>query len=276
MEGTENEGKRGEFERELARAEAAWATSYGAGSRRELRERYERAQAGAGEAASPAELLSRVEAAHREKYGTKSLAAEARDERLRDAAVTDDGALVQYEARWSSRLARLQRLYPGRWRVPGFSEDELRDELTLRLIDAVRTRPDELAAHHRAGKEWGLLFLARQRRMLQKDFRLEVVLADLSPALDRGLSGEEQLIEQQAAGAMALARERAEGGLSRPQRRWLAAMKMTANAGAFFESSGQLNLAAVSRLLDRDRSSAHRAFGELQRRFTRELKKLGG
>ena len=46
--------------------------------------------------------------------------------------------------------------------------------------------------------------------------------------------------------------------------------------GEFFESSGRLNLAAVSRMLDKNRSSAQRAFGELQQHFRRELKKLGG
>jgi hypothetical protein len=53
-------------------------------------------------------------------------------------------------------------------------------------------------------------------------------------------------------------------------------MKMTANAGAFFESSGELNLAAVSRVLDKDRSSAHRAFEEISHRFCRELDALDG
>jgi hypothetical protein len=73
---------------------------------------------------------------------------------------------------------------------------------------------------------------------------------------------------------MQLAGRRAEETLSRPQRTWLAAMKLSANAGAFFESSGNFNLAAASRVLTKDRSSAHRAFGELQSHFGQELEKL--
>jgi len=148
--------------------------------------------------------------------------------------------------------------------------------LTLRLIEAVRTRSPELERHRRAGKEWGLLFLAMQRRDLRKGHRLRVVAGDfdLTSARDRDCTEEERMIESEAHQAMLVATERAEQQLTRPQRRWFAAMKMSANAGAFFESSGKLNLAAASRVLAKDRSSAHRAFGELQNRFSRELNKL--
>jgi hypothetical protein len=266
-------------ERALAHGDVSWASSFGTGSRRELRDRYARALEDATEgneagARFPV-LRARVEEEHRAAYGTKELAAELEEERARDAAVGGGAALVAYERKWSRRLLKLQRAHPSRWRVQGLSDEELRDELTLRLIDAVSTKR-ELASHHRSGKEWGLVFMAQQLRELRRSFRLRVVLADLSPALDRALTGEESLIAQQSASARALATERAESALTRPQRRWLAAMKMTANAGAFFESSGKLNLAAVSRMLDKDRSSAQRAFGELRDHFIRELEKVGG
>jgi hypothetical protein len=256
-----------------------WESSYGAGSRRELGDRLARARAerqAQGENGSLALLRARVEREHQEAYGLANLAAEAADERERDAALTDDAALVAYERKWARSLVRLQRAHPARWRLPGLSDDELRDELTLRLIEAVRARPEERARHQRAGKEWGLLFLEQQRRVLRRAFALPVVLADAPPFPDRRATEEERLIEEEAASARAVASELAERGLSRPQRRWFAAMRMTATAGTFFAASGRLNLAAVSRLLARDRSSANRAFEELQRRFVRERRRLEG
>jgi hypothetical protein len=150
----------------------------------------------------------------------------------------------------------------------------VREELLLRLVESVRTKPEERAQHAHDRKEWGLAFLEHARRALRAGFRLEIVPADVTPTLDRAPTEEERLIDEQHDSARALARERAESALSKPQRRWLAAMKMSANAGAFFESSGDLNLAAVSRVLDKDRSSAQRAFEEISRRFCRELADL--
>jgi len=199
---------------------------------------------------------------------------ELEDARMRDAAVTDDDALVAYEKKWTVRLAKMQRTHPQHWHVPGLSDAEVRDELTLRLIEAVRTKPDERARHRRAGKEWGLLFLASQRRELRRAFKLRIVLDDVSAVLDRSIDEEEVLIERDTDRVMTIAREHAERDLSRPLRRWFAAMKLTANAGAFFESSGRLNLAAASRVLDKNRSSALRAFGELQNHFGRALEKV--
>lgn len=196
------------------------------------------------------------------------------DERLRDLAAHDDPALVAYERKWNRRLARLQRAHPGRWRVPGWSDEELRDELTLRLIAAVRGRPEQLAQFGSTGKEWGLAFLEAQRRELRRSFKLKVEPGDTSFALDRSASEEERLLDLEHEQMLALAGSRAELSLSRPQRRWLAALKMTANAGSFFEASGNLNLAAASRMLDKHRSSALRAFDELSRHYASELEKL--
>jgi hypothetical protein len=184
---------------------------------------------------------------------------------------------VAYERKWSKRLKGLQRAHPSRWSVCGLSDEELRDELTLRMIDAIRTRPEELEHHQRPGREWGLGFLAHELRVIRKSFRLKVVLAEAPiGCVDRAPNEEERFLAAEAESNRALARERAESTLNRPQRRWLAAMKMTANAGAFFESSGKLNLSAASRLLDKNRSSAVRAYGELSRHFSEELAKLDG
>ncbi len=247
-----------------AASERAWALSFGTGSRLELRERLARL----GD-------LGLAEREHRDAYTAHALAAELADERERDAAVTSDLALVAYERKWARRLVRLQRAHPARWTVPGFSDDELCAELTLRLIDTLRTKAAELgASDHRAGKEWGLLFLAQQRRALRASFRLKIVLEDPTPVRDRTPNEEERLLMAEAMGLRELARDRVEMSLTRPQRRWLSALKLSANAGAFFESSGEPNLAAASRLLGKHRSSAQRAFGELRERFTRELRNL--
>lgn len=215
------------------------------------------------------------EAALLARYGAKKLAAELAEERQVTRALEDDAALVAYEAKWVRRLKRLFAAHPSRWCLPGLSEEELIGELTLRLIDAIRSRSPELEEHHRAGREWGLTFLARARQAIRKGFRLDVVVADLAPILDRSRPDEEEAYAAREEEALdAMAKERAEGSLRRPQRRWLAAMKMTANAGAFFESSGKLNLAAAARMIDKDRSSAVRAFGELREHFNRERVKL--
>jgi hypothetical protein len=207
------------------------------------------------------------------RYGSAALALELADERERDAAAASDAALVTYERKWSKRLARLQRMKPARWAVRELSAEELHAELTLRLLDAVRSVEGEFSRDERAGREWGLTFLVRQRAALRQRFRLDVSLVE-EPVCAVPSTQEDALIDAQSERLFELARERAESTLSRPQRRWLSAMRLSANAGGFFESSGRLNLAAASRLLERNRSSAQRAFAELQSRFSAELSKL--
>lgn len=248
---------------------ARWAASYGSASFLAL---------SAALAPCPTEANARaIEAAHRARYGERRLTAEREDEAARDAAAVDDAALVAYEQKWTKRLRALQRRFPARWSAPGLSAEELRDELALRLVEAVRTRPEERTRHARAGKEWGLVFLVHARRSVAAAFRLNVVLAEPEGAPDFGRgprSAEELLLEEEDARGFVAARERAERGLSLPQRRWLSAMKLSANAGAFFEASGRLNLAAAARLLDKNRSSATRAWDELAEHFRRERRKL--
>ena len=257
----------------LALAGERWKDSFGSGSQRELQARLEDALAGSSPSSADA-LAAAIERAHRSRYGQSALASERDDEHERDRALSDDRALVRYEGKWAKRLDRLFRAHPERWHLAGISDEELRDELTLRLIDTLRSKPSEVSRHERAGKEWGLCFLSHARREVRAGFRLNVVLADATPAQDRAQTEEERLIELETDGLFAAARARAEANLSRPQRRWLAALKLSANAGAFFETSGRVNLAAASRLLDKHRSSAQRAFAELQRHFVRELDRV--
>lgn len=179
-----------------------------------------------------------------------------------------DDALVDYLRKWEGRLAYLQRTYPQRWRVPGLSAEEVRDALTLRLLETLREDPER-------GDERALGVARRHLGALRKSFRLAATPVDFNdaPVAERALTQEERCLELEATGRRAVAQERAEGALNRPQRRWLTAMKMAAARGEFFAASDDLNLSAASRLLGKNRSSAQRAYRELQRRFEDELRR---
>lgn len=204
----------------------------------------------------------------------------AADERDRQAAARSDAALVAYQQKWDSRIARLQRAHPSRWRVGGWSDEEVRDALTLRLIEAVRGPSAEAPARpcppSDDGKEWGLRVVERHLALLRKTFRLRTRAVDLrqAPLPARGPTEEERWLEREADAARAVAARLAELALNRPQRRWLAALHEAARAGAFFRSSDAPNLSAASRLLGKHRSSAQRAFQELQAHFDRERRRL--
>jgi hypothetical protein len=206
----------------------------------------------------------------------RALANERRDEELRAAAAVDDSALVTYQTKWQRKLRRLQRAYPERWRVPGLSDDEVSERLTLRLIEAVRCPTPADLELCRPGKEWGLLILRLELRALRRSFRLATVPVDFAEAVgdSRSLTQEERFLELEAQRTLTLAQARAERQLSRPQRRWFDALKLSAAAGSFFAASAEPNLSAAARLLGKNRSSAQRSYRELQLRFGRELERL--
>lgn len=198
------------------------------------------------------------------------------DERDRDLAITDDAALVRYQAKWSRKLARLQRAHPGRWRVAGWSDEEVRDVLTLRLIEVVRGDRAAHACFVRPEMEWGLSVVEQHLRELRKRFRLAATPTDFDDAvlLQREAGAEARYLDLEADACRALAQRNAREQLSRPQRRWLAAMTLAANDGEFFAASGRLNLSAASRQLGRNRSSAQRAYEQLQTCFREQLERL--
>jgi hypothetical protein len=203
-------------------------------------------------------------------------AAALAEERDRAAARTDDRALVAYEAKWARKLRKLQRSHPERWQVPGLSQEEVRDLLTLRLIESVRGDRPAPSMRRSAGKEWGLLLAEQELQSLRKKFRLRAVPIDFRaspPPARHAPSHEELWLDAEAEAIRATARRRAEQGLNRSQRRWLAALARSAEAGTFFKTSAEPNLSAASRLLGRDRSSAQRAYRQLQRRFGAELRR---
>jgi hypothetical protein len=204
------------------------------------------------------------------------LSADLAEERERAAARSDDAALVAYESKWAGKLRKLQKAHPERWAVPGLSQEEVRDLLTLRLIESLRADEPSLSLRPIPGKEFGLLFLERELRRLRKAFRLRTIPVDFRasppPGRQHALNQEEVCLDLEARTLRASAQRRAESHLSRSQHRWLSALKRSAEAGTFFKASAEPNLSAASRLLGKNRSSAQRAFRQLQQRFAAALK----
>jgi hypothetical protein len=202
----------------------------------------------------------------------RALQNERIDQTERLAAAVDDAALVAYQAKWRRKVVRLQRAFPARWRVPGLSDEEVCDRLTLRLIEAVRQpTPAELELQ-RPGKEWGFLVIRSELGALRQRFRLPTLPVDFAE-ISRACGSptqEERWLELETEGQRALAQARAEQKLSQPQRRWLQALKLSARAGNFFDASDEPNLSAAARIVGKNRSSAQRSYRELKLRFGRE------
>jgi hypothetical protein len=217
--------------------------------------------------------------------GDERLWAAVADEHERDLAAASDAALVAYQHKWERKIARLQRAHRARWHVPGLSDDEVRDALTLRLIEAIRAPEGATDAARAsstgapappAGKEWGLCVVEAELAALRRRFRLGATPMDFEGAAlrEREPSQEERWLELEAERCRALAEEQAERRLSRSLARWLDALKSAARDGAFFQTSDRLNSSAASRRLDRNRSSAARAYNALRVLFTSELERV--
>jgi hypothetical protein len=195
------------------------------------------------------------------------------DARERALAATGDVALVRYLEKWGEKLATLQRRYPERWRVPGWSIGEVRDALTLRLVEVVR---GPVKVDSAFGETEMLRLLKREVSAIRQRCRLGATPTDFSEAsvLEREPNHEARYLELEDEARLRLAEQRARAQLNRPQRRWLAAMQWAAVCGEFFDSSDRLNLSAASRVLGKNRSSAQRAYRELQQQFQKERERL--
>jgi hypothetical protein len=206
----------------------------------------------------------------------RALDDETADRRERDLARTSDTALVAYEAKWRARLERLQRRYPPRWKLPGLSNEEVLDLLCLHLIEVLRGGDPELLGLESPGRPWGLLIAARKQRALRQAFRVAITPHDLAevPSYREAPDQEQAFLSREEEWLLTQAGERAKSQLSRPQRRWLAALELSAQSGEFFAASDEPNLSAASRILGKNRSSALRAYRELQARYSSELSRL--
>ncbi len=188
-----------------------------------------------------------------------------------------DAELARYLAAWQSALCRLQRAHPARWRVPGLSDEEVRDALILRLLEGLAAEPCALDAADPSQSAWALGLLKKERADLRKRFRLAAAPVDFRespPLLEHAPHHEQRWLELESQDCREQARASAESRLSAAQRRWLDAMKRAASDGDFFAASDELNLSAASRLLGKHRSSAQRAYGSLQDVFQDELDRI--
>lgn len=267
----------------LARALARWSTRWGSASLAALRARAIAALRELESSASSDALAldaertcTQLERSHEARHGRAALARELADDRAHERARQSSAELVRYQAAWDRRIARLQRAHPQRWHVPGLSDDEVRDAITLRLLELLVATPDGELPRGRPGQPWALCVAQAERAALRRSFRLATTPTDFDgvPVHERGPSQEERCLELEADQRRSLAGDRARQQLGRPQRRWLAAMQHAAAAGGFFQSSDHLNLSAAARLLGKNRSSALRAYRGLEECFQRELERL--
>ena len=232
-------------------------------------------------------------------FSDEALALELADERTRDS-LGNEKVLLKYLSRWRRRLERLQLARPGPWKVAGLDPEELRDELEVRLLEALRERQGSgdpgpfLAGYEEAGEEATYRFLVRakdalrnQRRMflLPRRFRappprtnaLEDLFSSMrapgsdtfshwlrTAIMERVRSPEELFaaVESQAR-AKAILND-VVPLLSRLQRGWFDAMKAQL---AEREDAQRLNLQGVADTLNRKRSSAVRAKQSIQERL---------
>jgi hypothetical protein len=178
--------------------------------------------------------------------------------RERDRAlITMD--MIELQRAWDAKIRRMQRAHPARWHVRGWSDEEVRDDLTLRVLE------------HATCDETAIERAVRERlNELRRTFRLRVHAVAATPSWRNVPSDEERFIEREGDVARKSAGDRAERRLGAPQRKWLGAMRVAAERGEFFASSDDLNLSAAARVLGRDRSAAKRAWDVLRARFARE------
>lgn len=220
--------------------------------------------------------ISAVERAHVERYGSAALSAEYADDAERELARQSAAALAEYVARWTRKFARLQRVYPARWCVPALSPEEVRDAFSLRIWELISGDRASERAHCRAGRAWGLGVALRELRSLRRRFKVAAVSVDFwaTPQAERAPNQEARLLDFEAETCRALAERQARGRLSPVQKRWLSALEAAARGGGFFRSSQALNLSAASRALGKNRSSALRAYRQLEDEFQRALDRI--
>ncbi len=171
--------------------------------------------------------------------------------------------------------ARLEAEHPARWRIAGLSAEEVVDVLTLHLIEGVRDGA-AMALQGRPGREWGLLRAEAHVRTLRRTFRLDATPVDLraAPIVARTLDPEALWVEAEAERSLGAARSAAERALASNQRAWLDALRATVTEGEVFAASGKPNLTAASRRVGMNRSSALRAYRNLQQIFTAALRNV--
>ncbi len=177
-----------------------------------------------------------VEASHVAAFGALALAREKEEDDARDLARRSDAGFVAYQKRWETKLTRLTKRYPERLSVPGLTHAEVRDMSSLRLLELVRTDDESCDVWAKPGREWGLAVVQFHVRELRRQFRLHAEPMDFReplPVMGRESDHEERFLEMESEQCRWSAQRRAEDALTRPQRAWLAALKLAANSAEF-------------------------------------------
>jgi hypothetical protein len=121
---------------------------------------------------------------------------EFRDECQREVAQGDADVLVAYWKWWDIRLTRLQRVLPRFWHVPGTAPDEVRGDLMLALIQAVRFgNPQAFTVGAASGVEGTFCFLVREKNRLRRRRQIRLVsMEDVPGVLREESRGAEELL----------------------------------------------------------------------------------
>ncbi|HEY6728798.1 MAG TPA: hypothetical protein VI197_32525 [Polyangiaceae bacterium] len=260
----------------LQRARTRWLQRFGIASRSVLEAALAR---GLGErvgARTAAQFAADLERKHIEQYGAARLRAEFADDAERALARSDAAALARYVEQWTRKIAYRQRAHAARWWVAGLSSEEVRDALSLRLWEVTAAGSEAELAYCRVGREWGLQVLLSELRSLRRRFGVFATSTDFwaTPLPERAPNQEERWIELEAESCRARARGRALSRLTPALETWLGTFEAAARCGDFFQSSHSLNLSAASRALGKNRSSALRAYRQLEHEFQRELERF--
>jgi len=206
------------------------------------------------------------------RFPRSKLEREYLDQCDRERAINDETRtqrhLAAYLENWQKRLAKLQRVFPSLrrdgWRVPGKTEEEVRDLLIVELLWAIRN-PYIFKLYERPGEEASFRYLRRRKDNLRRrrkiyEYTPKLIAQELYRAPE---TPEQVLIAKEAPGSAAEIIEEIKTGLSGNRSRWLSAMQEDVR------KRGKLNLASVSQQLGKNRASGSRAFRAIRAEFER-------
>jgi hypothetical protein len=189
-----------------------------------------------------------------QSVGRRGLAREYRDEQQRDAASENEKDLAAYLRHWTQSIHRFQVAYVTRWRVPGFTAEELADELVVRLLGRIRS--GDWTPFERTGVEATFAFLDRERHAMRKRRRIVELLftgRGQLPMLVDHRPSPESIAERTSANEHIREVIRTGEGLTRLQKEWLAGFAEDV------EIFDKLNESRVAASRGRSRFAASRA-----------------
>ena len=212
------------------------------------------------------------------RLGHRRLILEADDEARRFRAHTDGRAVAQYLSFAHDQVLRWSRTRERYWRVPGFSPEELADEVVIIVASWLRNHPGEekWASIAKPGQPT-LRVLAQKVRDYQRGRRRlavarEVEESTILPSLISTENGDETVLERelQQETNRALAKLEQDKHLTPRNREYLQVLKEL----AWTTGKRHVTAAEVARRMGVHRSNATRQFKELAARLPSHLKDL--